>query len=265
MAAIAGMLFTRPGTVRALPLAAAASRAPAAPRDAGTSTGREVFLRDCAVCHGADAQGTSFAPSLQGVGTASVDYWVSTGRMPLYASTRPAKSPENQPPPGQRLPDPDVQPHAGPAAYPAPVIKDLEAYIATIAPGGPPIPTVNLAGTDLGTGGELYRLQCAACHSWSGVGGALYQRAAPSVQGATPTEIAEAIETGPDQMPTFGPPAIPAGQLNDVVAYVRYLDHPKSPGGNPLWFIGPVAEGGIAILVGLAALLLICRWIGDRS
>jgi len=265
VAAIVGTLGARPGAARALPRPGAVAAGPAVVSDTGSSVGREVFLRDCAVCHGADARGSGDVPSLQGVGEAAVDYWVSTGRMPLYANTRPAKSPENQPPPGQRLADDTAEPHAGPPAYPPAVIQDLEAYIATIAPGGPPIPRVNLAGTDLGAGGELYRLQCAACHSWSGVGGALYQRAAPSLKGATPTQIAEAIETGPNPMPAFGPPAIPANQLDDVVAYVRYLDHPEHPGGDPLWYIGPVAEGGIAILIGLAALLLISRWIGDRS
>src|SRR4051812_48639914 len=56
---------------------------------------RTVYLRDCAVCHGADARGTVDGPSLQGVGRASVDYWVSTGRMPLLRNTRSAKSPED--------------------------------------------------------------------------------------------------------------------------------------------------------------------------
>jgi ubiquinol-cytochrome c reductase cytochrome c subunit len=164
-----------------------------------------------------------------------------------------------------RLPDPHAQPHSGPALYPPPVIAELEDYVATIAPGGPDVPRVNLSGADLAAGGELYRLQCAACHEWAGVGGALYQREAPSVKGATPTQVAEAIITGPGQMPKFGPPAVPSGQLNNIVGYVRYLDHPQDRGGDPLWYLGPVAEGGIAIVVGLGALLLISRWIGDRT
>jgi hypothetical protein len=46
---------------------------------------------------------------------------------------------------------------------------------------------------------------------------------------------------------------------------VRYLDHPDNRGGQPLWYLGPVAEGGVAILFGLAALLLASRWIGSRG
>jgi ubiquinol-cytochrome c reductase cytochrome c subunit len=224
-----------------------------------------VYLRDCAVCHGADATGSGDTPSLQGVGRAAVDYWVSTGRMPLIPNTRPARSPEDSTPPGQRLPNDQAQPHRRPAAYPPSVIAALEDYVATIAPGGPDIPTVDLSAASLTTGGELYRLQCAACHEWAGVGGALYQREAPSLHQATPTQIAEAVRTGPDQMPQFGTPAVSDDQLNDIVGYVRYLDHPTNRGGNPLWYLGPVAEGGIAIIVGLGLLLGITRWIGDRS
>src|SRR5690349_12897365 len=70
-------------------------------RAVSRSDARTVFLRDCAVCHGADARGTHNGPSLRGAGRASVDYWVSTGRMPLYTNTRPPKSPQGQAPPGQ--------------------------------------------------------------------------------------------------------------------------------------------------------------------
>jgi ubiquinol-cytochrome c reductase cytochrome c subunit len=224
-----------------------------------------VYLRDCAVCHGADAGGTPYGPSLQGVGRAAVDYMVTTGRMPLVGQTRPARSPENQPPPGQLLPDPTAEPHRRPPLYPPPLIQALEDYVATIAPGGPDIPAVNLTGANLATGGELYRLQCAACHEWAGVGGALYQREAPSLHQATAMQIAEAVRTGPGQMPKFGTPAIPDDQLNDIVAYVRYLDHPQNRGGNPLWYIGPVAEGAMAIVVGLGVLVAATRWIGDRT
>lgn len=249
------------GSILARPAGSAAQAGPQPP----TAVGPTVYLRDCAVCHGADAKGTSYGPSLQGVGRAADDYWVSTGRMPLVANARPARSPENQSPPGQRLADPTAQARRGPPAYPPPVIAALEDYVASIAPGGPDVPNVDLAAANLAIGGELYRMQCAACHEWAGVGGALYQREAPSLHLATPTQIAEAIRVGPGQMPRFGPPAVPDGQLSDVVGYVRYLDKPDNRGGQPLWYLGPVAEGGVAILVGLGVLLLASRWIGDRT
>jgi hypothetical protein len=66
-------------------------------------------------------------------------------------------------------------------------------------------------------------------------------------------------------MPAFGTAAVPPDQLAALVAYVRYLDHPDNRGGHPLWYLGPVAEGGLAILGGLGLLLVITRWVGERS
>jgi ubiquinol-cytochrome c reductase cytochrome c subunit len=233
---------------------------PVAPADA-----RQAYLRDCATCHGADARGTAFGPTLQGVGPAAVDYWVSTGRMPLVANSRPAKSPQGQPPPGQVVADPNAPIRRRNPIYSPAMIAALVDYVSSIAPGGPAIPNIDTVHANLADGGQVFRLQCAACHSWSGVGGALYQRTAPSLKAATPTQIAEAMRIGPDPMPAFGTAAIPADQLDDVVAYVRYLDHPDDRGGQPLWYIGPVAEGAVAIVLGLGLLLLLSRWIGSRG
>ena len=80
-------------------------------------------------------------------------------------------------------------------------------------------------------GGSVFRLQCAACHAWAGDGGALLHREAPALHEATPTQIAEAVRVGPGAMPAFGTAALTDGQLADLVAYVRYLDHPKDRGG----------------------------------
>ncbi|HEX3539106.1 MAG TPA: c-type cytochrome [Acidimicrobiales bacterium] len=256
IAALLGVTVFRPPT-------SVAQLAPPTPPTPDAA--RATFQRDCAVCHGADATGTSRGPSLQGVGRAAVDYELTTGRMPLLPNFRTARSPENQPPLGQVLPAPSAASRQRPPAYPPALIAALEDYIASIAPGGPDIPQVDLAQADLATGGELYRLQCAACHEWAGVGGALYQREAPGLHGVTPTQVAEAMIVGPGQMPKFGPPAVPADQVSNVAGYVEYLGHPDNRGGNPLWYIGPVAEGAVTILVGLGAVVLVSRWIGDRS
>jgi ubiquinol-cytochrome c reductase cytochrome c subunit len=66
-------------------------------------------------------------------------------------------------------------------------------------------------------------------------------------------------------MPAFGQAALNDDGLQSVVAYVRYLDAPRDRGGNPLWHLGPVAEGGIAWVVGIGLLLLALRWIGERT
>lgn len=253
------------GFVHAPARAAASAGDGATPSTVAPDDARIAFLRDCATCHGADARGTAFGPTLQGVGPAAVDYWVSTGRMPLVASARPPRSPQGQAPPGQYLADPNARIARRTPAYPPAMISALVTYVAHIAPGGPAVPSVDLVHANLSDGGQTFRLQCAACHAWSGEGGALYQRSAPSLHSATPTQIAEAVRTGPGQMPAFGTAAIPADQVDDVVAYVRYLDHPENRGGQPLWYLGPVAEGGVAIVIGLAALLLAARWIGSRG
>jgi ubiquinol-cytochrome c reductase cytochrome c subunit len=211
-----------------------------------SSSIERVFLSDCAVCHGAQGQGTANGPSLQGVGAAAIDYWVSTGRMPLSLHHH-----------GPRI-------DRKPPKYTPGEIDALVAYVAHLTGGGLPIPDVSANG-NAAAGGVLYRLNCAACHSWAGTGGALQNREAPNLFSATPTQIAEAVRTGPDAMPSFGKAALNDNQLDDVIAYVRTLDHPDDRGGLTLWHAGPLAEGAVAIMLGLGALLIVLRLIGTRT
>jgi ubiquinol-cytochrome c reductase cytochrome c subunit len=142
----------------------------------------------------------------------------------------------------------------------------LVDYVVQLAGGGgPAIPDVQAAAGNVAAGGTIYRLQCAACHAWSGDGGALLQRAAPPTHPATPLEIAEAVRSGPGNMPAFGNAAVSDAQLQSLVRYVRYLDHPEDRGGAPLGHVGPLAEGAVAVFVGLGLLVLGVRWIGTRS
>jgi ubiquinol-cytochrome c reductase cytochrome c subunit len=85
------------------------------------------------------------------------------------------------------------------------------------------------------------------------------------VHGATSVEVAEAIRTGPSNMPVFGPDTLTDQQVNSIVRYVEYLRDPDHPGGEPLGLVGPITEGFVAILIGLGALMLITRWIEPRS
>jgi ubiquinol-cytochrome c reductase cytochrome c subunit len=78
-------------------------------------------------------------------------------------------------------------------------------------------------------------------------------------------QVAEAVRTGPGEMPAFGEAALSSHDLDSLTAYVRYLDKPKDRGGQPLWHVGPVAEGAITWLLGMVIILGVCRWIGDRS
>jgi ubiquinol-cytochrome c reductase cytochrome c subunit len=206
---------------------------------------RHIYLRDCATCHGADARGTDLAPTLHDTGTAYVDYVLSTGRMPI----------ENPDDPIQRR-----EPK-----YSDATVGKLTRYVRDLAGGtGPAIPRLTGAG-DVAHGGSIFRLNCAACHAWSGDGGALLERSAPTVHRSSPTEIAEAVRVGPFNMPAFGRSALSDRELESVIRYVRYLDDPHDRGGTALWHLGPLAEGAVAIVIGLGVIVLATRWIGTRT
>ena len=202
----------------------------------------QVYLADCASCHGSDGRGTNRGPTLVGVGSASTHYYLTTGRMPID--------------------DPNADIERADPAYPPEVIDELISYVEELDGAGPEVPHVSLAGADVANGGKLYRSQCASCHTTAGAGGALLYQHAPSVYEATPIQTAAAIRIGPGTMPAFGEAALSEEELNDMVAYVDYLDSPDDRGGEPLWHIGPLVEGLVAWVVGLGVLVLLGLWIG---
>jgi ubiquinol-cytochrome c reductase cytochrome c subunit len=243
--------------ILARPDAVTDATAPPRARPVKAETARSVFLRDCATCHGADARGTRLGPDLRGAGAAQVDFQIATGRMPVPTGD----ASEHQQRPSAGL----AQARRTPK-YDATTRRALTDYVVALAGGdGPAIPRLRAGAGDLAMGGTTFRLQCAACHAWSGDGGALLQREAPSTHPATPLEIAEAVRAGPGNMPEFGRAAVSDAQLQSLVRYVRYLDHADDRGGSPLWHLGPLAEGAVAIVVGLGLLVLAVRWIGTRS
>jgi ubiquinol-cytochrome c reductase cytochrome c subunit len=243
------------------PAAAQSAGAASAQTDEGT---RLLYLADCGVCHGTEGRGTNRGPSLVGVGRASLDYQLTTGRMPIAPVGR-AEEPGHplQPLPNRALPELDEPSKRHRPAYSAETIAALVDYTDQLTGGGgPDIPVLH--DGDLAEGGSLFRLQCAACHAWAGDGGALLHVDAPSLHSSTPTQIAEAVRLGPGQMPAFGEAALTDEQLSGVVAYIRDLDNARDYGGRPLWHLGPVAEGGLA-LVALGGLMFFLRWIGERG
>jgi ubiquinol-cytochrome c reductase cytochrome c subunit len=148
-------------------------------------------------------------------------------------------------------------------AYDPDTVDALVAFVGRlVADPGPRIPDV--APGDVAKGGEVFRENCAACHAWSGGGGALLHREAPPIQASTPVQTAEVVRVGSGQMPAFGQAALTKEQLDDLVSYVEYLDDPRDRGGQSLHHLGPVAEGAMS-LVALGVVLLLCRWIGDRA
>ena len=209
--------------------------------------GRQLFLEGCATCHGLGAQGSSDGPSLIGVGAASVDFQVTTGRMPLA-------QPSNQAP--RKVP-----------TYTPEMVAALAAYVATLGPG-PSIPSdSDLATNDanLAEGGTLFRTNCAQCHNFAGRGGALSDgKYAPNMMKATPREIYEAMLTGPQSMPNFTDATMPAEKKQAIIKYIAYLQSASDPGGLALGSYGPVTEGMFIWTAGIGILLAASVWIGAK-
>ena len=241
-----GLLFI--GALYALITAAgdpASAAAPPTAQQAQIAFGRTIFEKDCATCHGFAAQGQSgIAPALIGVGSAAVDFQVSTGRMP--AAENGAENIQKPP----RL-DPQ-QTHA------------VAAYVASLG-GGPAIPSaaeVSTAGANVGLGQQLFIADCAQCHNFDGAGGALTDgKFAPPLTSATPTQIYEAMLTGPEAMPVFNDTTITPNEKRDVIAYVTEVRSQPNPGGFSLGRVGPVTEGLVAFLGLLLFMVLAAMWI----
>ena len=206
--------------------------------------GQQIFNQTCSSCHGLQAQGTSAAPSLIGVGSAAVDFQVSTGRMPAKAL--------------------DAEQPGAPRKLDAKETHAVAAYIQSLG-GGPTIPTpaeVSTSGADLALGQQLFTANCAQCHNFDGAGGALtYGKYAPALTNATPTQIYEAMLTGPEAMPVFNNTTITPNEKRAIIAYVTTSRVTPNPGGFSLGRVGPVTEGLVAFLGLLFFMVLAALWI----
>jgi len=190
------------------------------------------------------AEGTSQAPSLIGVGAAAVNFQVTTGRMPAAEL--------------------GAQNDRKPGRLNATETAAIAAYIQSLG-GGPTVPSpaqVSSAGANVGLGQQLFVADCAACHNFVGAGGALtYGKAAPALTAATPTQIYEAMLTGPEAMPVFNDLTITPQEKRDIIAYVTQVRAQPNPGGFSLGRVGPVTEGLVAFLGMLLFLVLAALWI----
>lgn len=210
--------------------------------------GRKLFLANCATCHGSNGQGTKNAPTLIGVGAAAVDFQVSSGRMPAQAS-------------GPQIIAKD------PAEFTDSQIAAMAAYVATLGPG-PAVPTADMvaANGDSTRGGELFRTNCAMCHNAAGAGGALTQgKYAPGLTQTSQTEIYEAMQTGPQNMPVFNDANLTPQDKKDIITYLVYLQQHPSPAGLDLENLGPVAEGLFVWIFVLGGIIAITVWLGAKS
>ncbi|MGW0421260.1 cytochrome bc1 complex diheme cytochrome c subunit [Streptomyces sp. NPDC003015] len=212
--------------------------------------GKKLFAVGCASCHGTGGQGSSDGPSLVGVGAAAVDFQVGTGRMPAQQ-------------PGAQVPRKKV-------IYTQAEIDQLAAYVSSLG-SGPSIPTkaqYGPDGADIAKGGELFRTNCAQCHNFTGKGGALtHGKFAPDLEGVSPKHIYEAMQTGPQNMPSFPDTTLSEQNKKDIIAYLNAVngDDSVSPGGLELGGLGPVSEGLFAWIFGLGALIAVAVWVAART
>jgi ubiquinol-cytochrome c reductase cytochrome c subunit len=233
----------------AVPFAAGASgtdvvHAPRPPGATAKQWGADLYAANCLRCHGTNGEGMpSSGPSLRGVGAQAADFYLRTGYMPLAA--------------------PGDQPHRADVQLSPREIVALEAYVASLG-HGPPVPKPHPERGRLAEGLELFTGHCAGCHQVAGQGGYVKGAVVPSLGQATPTQIAEAVRIGPFLMPHFSAQQISDRQLDSIVAYVRYTQHPDDAGGWPLGHLGPVPEGLVTWLVAVAALVAVCVVISGR-
>lgn len=225
--------------------------------------GNDIYDVACITCHGANLQGVEDrGPSLIGVGAGSVYFQVHSGRMPMMSN--------------------DAQAERKTPRYTEQQTLALAAYVA--ANGGGPDIVYNEDGSiameelrganyngqiqpeDVARGGELFRMNCASCHNFTGQGGALSSgKYAPPLAPANEQEIYQAMLTGPQNMPKFSDRQLSADEKKDLIAYIKSASETPSPAGWDLGGLGPVAEGLAMWIIGITALCAAAMWMGSRS
>jgi ubiquinol-cytochrome c reductase cytochrome c subunit len=241
-------------------LAPASAESSAADTDT-VAEGRALFLVGCSSCHGDNGQGivtqdgTQYGPPLVGVGAASVDFQVSTGRMPMV--------------------QPGAQVVVKKTVYSEEETEALAAFVASLGPG-PAIPEPEQY--DPATipedeyeeavvrGGQFFRTNCTACHNFAAAGGALPGgKYAPALGDVEPIHIYEALITGPQQMPVFSDEVLTPEEKREVIAYIQEITEQPAYGGAKLGSLGPVTEGLVGWVVGIGVLVAFAVWIAAHT
>jgi ubiquinol-cytochrome c reductase cytochrome c subunit len=208
--------------------------------------GQLLYAASCSTCHGLGAEGTANGPSLQGVGPAGVDFMLSSGRMPLA--------------------DPGEQPVRQEPRFTDDQIEALVAYVSSIAFGGPEVPDVDTARGELPRGFQLFLNNCSGCHGAAGIGDSVGGgQIAPSLYPPNATQIGEAIRIGPGVMPRFGENDLTRAEVDSIARYLEWVRDNGDEGGFQLGRVGAVAEGLIAVTVGLGLLVLVIRLTGAKD
>nr|WP_120492283.1 cytochrome c [Corynebacterium lactis] len=226
--------------------------------------GKELYDVACITCHGANLQGVKDrGKSLIGVGEGSVYFQVHSGRMPMLRNEAQA---------ARKTPRYSEEQILAIAAYVqangggAGIVKDSDGSIAMASLRGKNAgANGEIDPADVARGSELFRLNCASCHNFTGRGGALSGgKYAPVLDPANEQEIYQAMLTGPQNMPKFSDRQLSADEKKDIIAYIKNAKEAPTPGGWGLGGIGPVTEGMAMWIVGIVALVAAALWIGSR-
>jgi ubiquinol-cytochrome c reductase cytochrome c subunit len=150
-------------------------------------------------------------------------------------------------------------------------VTQIGQYIQELG-GGPQVPEDVVADIEedpeaLARGGQLFRINCTSCHAFGGGGGALSSgKWAPSPRSATARQIYAAMLSGPQNMPVFGDNQLTPEEKREIIAYIdNSIKKNNDPGGFNLGRYGPVTEGLVIFLVGVAALVFASLWIAGKS
>ena len=211
--------------------------------------GEQLYMANCATCHGVDAVGTEYGPTLVGVGPASVNFQVMTGRMPMAFS-------------GPQADQRAVQ-------FTQEQSDAMGLYVQSLG-AGPERPDAewldtSATGVNVAAGAEIFRVNCAMCHNAAAAGGALTEgKFAPHLQGIQADHIYEAMLTGPQNMPVFNDMNITPEEKRNVIAFLHYMDENPSVGGFDLGSLGPVSEGLFIWIFGLGGIVAMTIWLTSR-
>jgi ubiquinol-cytochrome c reductase cytochrome c subunit len=237
------------GTTFSVAGAATSTPITAAEKSALIDEGQRIFLKGCSSCHGINLEGSSIAPALLGVGAASVDFQVATGRMPVA--------------------DMSAQIVRKKPVYNEKQVEALAAYVASLAPG-PEVPGESQLNYErdgsTAQGGELFRTNCAMCHNFAAQGGALSQgKYAPTLMGVNSRHIYEALITGPQSMPVFSDKTITPAEKLSIIKWIKAAEAEPQLGGASLGRVGPVTEGLLVWTLGLGLLVGVAVWLAMKA
>jgi quinol---cytochrome-c reductase cytochrome c subunit len=218
--------------------------------------GAELYAGNCSTCHGIAGSGITKGrlgaghilgegPPLRGVGARAADFYLRMGFMPLrniYSQPGPLR---------ERV------------LFTEKEIVSLVKYVASLGPG-PGIPHPNPAQGNLSKGLQLFTDHCAGCHQALARGGFVTGALVPPLQTLTSRQIAEAVRIGPYLMPRFSRTQISDADLNSIIKYVQWTNHPNNHGGWGIGNIGPIPEGLVTWWIAIPLLLIACLFVGRR-